>query len=252
MLLTGCGTATRDITPWLRTTTHTQFELIAESGSHPDNWMHAERKIAGIWREIPVETDFGFSLADDTRAVLGGQLMTEDGRTIPLDCDTGDEMHLRASPDGRHLICVMRPEVPRDPAADTNLKAPEPPIDITSRDLNGVVEWRRRVAAPIRMPEGTPAMTKDVFTSFLGFIPAGLVFSVEVVDYVHPTPTNLPSICTAYVLGRDDSWRKIGSLEYGNAERWKCNFPAPWTDVLGYEVVMGKYARGTDGQPDPK
>ena len=189
-----------------------------------------------------------------TRArFLDDQLLTEDGRTIPLDCVRW-RRHEATSDTRRQAsdLCVVRPEAPRDPSADTNLKVPEPPIDITSRDLNGVVEWHRLVQAPVRMPQGTPAMTKDVFTSFLGFGAAGLVFSVELVDYQHLPPGGGPNVCTAYLLGRDDAWRKIGALVYYDPDRWKCNFPGPWTDAVGFEIAMGKNTHAaTDGQPDP-
>ncbi|MEO8878611.1 MAG: hypothetical protein ABI461_23680, partial [Polyangiaceae bacterium] len=69
--VTGCGTTTRDVTPWLETRTHTGVEIIAESGNNRSgNWLRVRRKIDGEWQPVAVQSDYAFPLANGTRAVL--------------------------------------------------------------------------------------------------------------------------------------------------------------------------------------
>ncbi|MEO8877885.1 MAG: hypothetical protein ABI461_19985, partial [Polyangiaceae bacterium] len=229
-------------------------EIIAESGNNRSgNWLRVRRKIDGEWQPVPVQTDYAFPLAKGTRAVLDGRLLTEDGRTFPLYCDDGDPLRLRASPDGKHLVCVQRdirkPSEEDGATTESVSASANAVIAIVTRNLNGVKESERRVVPPVLKPADAPVLSMDIDTSFLGFIPAGLVFAVEVIDYVHPQPTGTPHVCTAYVLGADDSWRKLGSLSYQDSDAWKCNFPWPWKEALGYEITMGAYATMTNGEP---
>ncbi|APR76063.1 Hypothetical protein A7982_01410 [Minicystis rosea] len=239
---TGC-TFHRELTPWLRTSRHIPFRILAESGSHgPYDTTRAERKVGDTWVEILDAGDQGFGFAGGTRAVLDGTLYRASGPLRNVLCN--EHIGLRASPSGE-LVCV---EIDRRRPSDYS-RSPEH-LRIVSMDRDGNVRAERHVVLPVVMAT-KPIEGPDVSTHFLGFVPEGLVFSVFVSRSGESFASEAVKQCTAYVLHPDDRWTQLGTLSFQVIDLWKCRFPRPWNEANGWHIQMGDYPRDSSGEPEP-
>jgi hypothetical protein len=144
------------------------FRLLAESGGHgrPDK-VKVERREAGAWVALDEDNDLALAFAGGTRAVVGNRLYRESGPPVTLPC--GGE--LRATPDGAELVCV-------DVFGRFSQGGPPQTIRVARFDRDGHTAGTREARFPVEVPKEEPALGNEVTTSFLGFLPDGLVFSV--------------------------------------------------------------------------
>lgn len=237
VLLTGC-LASRQVTPWLRTWRHDPFCLLAEGSHACVSTVGVERRIDGAWVELPDLGDGAFAFAGGERAVVAGRLLSEHGPDRPLACD-GD---LRGAPDGSELVCVT---VARDEPGRSATH-----VDIAHIDRDGGVRARRQVALPVVLAR-RPIEGPHVSTSWLGFDPHGLVFTVFVSRAEESFANGAPKLATAFRLGPSDRWQRLGVLDFRCPEFWKLHFPRPWNERHGWQIERGRYEQDSRLEPSP-
>jgi hypothetical protein len=227
------------VTPWLRTSRSERLRLFADSGSQdPRDTVHVERKEADRWVRLPEDSDRAFGFAAGTRAVVERRLYAETGPPVPLAC----EGELRAAPDGSELVCVEI--VGRFGAGGT----PQT-VGIMRLDRNGQTLQRRDVLLPMRVPGEEPPLGADVTTTFLGFSPEGLVFSVFPWTAHESFAIGTEKSARAFLLHADDSWSELGTLTFTVDDLWKLRFPRPWNEALGLRIAEGERLRNSLGEP---
>jgi hypothetical protein len=238
MLLGGCGHS-REVTPWLRTSSSWSPCLLAESGGHGCmTTSRVDRKEEGRWKRLYTDEDVAFAFAGGERAVVGRRLVRRTGDSERIEC-AGD---LRAPPDGRELVCITMTDRRSASPQSTTIET----LDIDARPIaNRTVRW------PVRVPDDEPPMGDYVSAQHLGFLPAGLVFSFELIRHDASRATGSAHRCDAFVLDANDVWHPLGALVYLTPEEWRCNFPRPWNELHGWHVDRGLTGKNSAGEPDP-
>lgn len=232
---------TREVTPWLRTSRSTPFRPFADSGQHGrGDTVRAERREGGRWVALPEDTDLALGLAGGTRAVVGTRLYREAGPPVPLPC--GGE--LRSTPDGAELVCI-------ESFGRFSSGGPPQTARIARFDPDGLQLGHREVPLPVRVPEGEPPIGREVSTSFLGFLPEGLVFSVLETAPRESFGVGAPKHCRAFLLRPSGEWSELGSMTITADELWKLRFPRPWNEALGWHIAEGGRLRDSRGEPNP-
>lgn len=236
--LGGCAHS-REVTPWFRTSSSKSPCLMAEAGSKGcTETSQAEREENGVWVPFPGFGDRAFAFAGGERVVYDGRLVKRTGGAEPIAC----ESDLRATPDGRELVCV----------ALNGLRTAEPQTTSVRRlDVDGKEIARRLVRLPVRVPDDEPPLGDYVAAKLLGFLPQGLVFSFELIRAADSRATGSAHRCDAFVLEANDAWRALGSLVYRTPDEWKCNFPRPWNELHGWSIDRGIVALDSEEEPDP-
>jgi hypothetical protein len=231
----------RTVTPWLRTSRSVPFRLLAESGGHgrPDK-VKVERRQEGAWVALDEDNDLALAFAGETRAVVGNRLYRESGPPLTLPC--GGE--LRATPDGVELVCV-------DVFGRFSQGGPPQTIRVARFDRDGRAVGRREVRCPVEVPEEEPALGDDVTTSFLGFLPDGLAFSVLQVAPRESFAAGARKQARAFLLHADNTWSELGALDLTTTELWKLHFSRPWHEALGWPITDGERMHDSRGEPNP-
>lgn len=190
LLATGCYRSS-SVTPWLRTSSYHEVELIAESGGGSHGWAKTERLRNGAWVQIS-SRDRALSLAGgklavyiDTTAGRERMVLTnEAGDIVPLECSD----QLRVAPDGKSLVCVetsahwLQPE-------DANT------IRVSRIDLRGMTASAVTLTLP---PKSLP---RSFFPHFPGFLSDGTpVLTVHVNADVERFERGEKKMCAAYAL----------------------------------------------------
>jgi hypothetical protein len=149
---------------------------------------------------------------------------------------------VRATPDGRELVCVAMTERASASPQSTIVKR----VDVDGRELS-----QRTTRFPVRVPDDEPPLADYVAAHHLGFLPGGLVFSFELVRRDASRATGSAHRCDAFVLDGDGAWHALGALVYRTPNEWMCNFPRPWNELHGWTIHPGIVAKSSTGEPDP-
>jgi hypothetical protein len=241
VLLAGCGTFTREVTPWLRTTREVPFRLMAESGGAGGyDTSRVERKEGDRWVELRDAGDKAFAFAGGSRVVLDGKLVRPSGPPVQLPCDG----ELRGTPDGGELVCVqVFDRTSRTGAPETVL--------VTRIDREGREIGRRQVAVPVKVPAGEPPLGVQVSTDLLGFLPDGLVFAVLWTGANESFANDAVKQPRAFLLRANDRWQELGSLRIGVGQLWALHFPRLWNEANGWSIDLGRILQDSRGEPNP-
>ena len=235
--LSGC-TSSRALTPWLRTYAYRPFELIAESGSHARGDAWVERRIGTRWvtsRDLGVS---GFAFAHGERVVLGNQLLTRDGRTVPLACDgRGIGNGLRVNPRDELLCVEVRTWLDREVPAEQRETA-----RIVRYDIDGGVRGEQVVPLPIPRPADAPPMALSIDTGVVGFVGDSLVFSVLVSREHESWASDVVKEATAHALDASGRWRVLGTMRFRVGDIWMIHSAARWSEALGIRIEPGTVA----------
>lgn len=227
----GC-TSTRELTPWLRTSSTTHYErgFIAESGgSGPYTTGSVERLEDGEWVTLSGwDSMAGFGFAGNTRAVVGNTLVPEKGAPLRIPCRD----HLRGAPNDVELYCVVT-YTPAEGDLPTDL------VHVERFDRDGSPIDKRVVDPPLRRPPGS-SVWESYDTTFLGFLAPGLLFSVYHDRADEPLVPGRMGQCEGYLLHPDNHWELRGVLHFDEGSVGDCNSPEAWIAQLGWPLDPGK------------
>jgi hypothetical protein len=230
-LLSGC-TSYRQVTPWLRTSEHTQFELLAESGGGArGNWSKTERRVNGEWVTIPNLGTQTMPFAEGTRALIDDHLYGAAGEISWTGCKGS----IRGLPDGSAFLCISTEG--EDP------KSSQRSMRIQRFDKDGKDVRRREVELPVQI-ETASSLRNSVDYHLLGFELRGMIFTVFVDSDAVSFGQGAHNHCDAYLLRPDDQWIKVGRMEFESGDLWRCNFPEPWREEKGFEIDYGRVQHG--------
>jgi hypothetical protein len=224
LLLAGC-TTTRYVTPWLRTTVHEPFVIIAESGG-PKRTSMTEIDVRGSWRIVSHQSQ-ALALPDDDRAIFvsdAGLALAEDtGETTPLDCPG----HVRVDSDRKRIVCLAF-------ESWVSVAIDDVAVSITTIDYR--TGKRSRRTSTVR----GQSLPRSYFPHFAGFLQDGtpvLTVHVNAPDEVAGTPSKL---CAAFAL-RDTFATKLASIE---SSAWPdCDEASFWNRRTELEVEPGEALR---------
>jgi hypothetical protein len=224
LLATGCYRSS-SVTPWLRTSSYREFELIAESGSGSHGWAKTERLRNGTWVQVS-GSDRAIALADGKRAVYLARvdrrdrmmLTSEAGDIGIIEC--GDR--LRVSPSGKSLVCVETKSHFLE-GDESNV------INVSRIDTSGKTTSRMQLTLPAK------SVPRSFFPHFPGFLKDGTpVLTMHVSAEVETFRMGQQKLCAAFAL-RNDAVDPLLSLMTAS---WPdCDEASFWNHSTKLELV---------------
>lgn len=219
------------VTPWLRTSSYHEFELIAESGGGSHGWSKTERLRNGVWVTIS-SRDRAVSLADgrlaayiDTLSPRTRMVLTnEAGDVMPVECTD----RLRVAPDGKSLVCVETKSHFLE-GSESNA------ISVSRIDLTGVTASR----ATLTLPAGS--VPRSFFPHFPGFLQDGTpVLTMHVSAEVERFQAGEQKMCAAFAL-RSEAAEPL--LSVVTASWPDCDEAGFWNHSTKLELMAGEELR---------
>lgn len=221
LLFAGC-TTTRYVTPWLRTTVHEPFVIMAESGG-PKRTSMTEMEVRGDWKVVSHQSQ-ALALPDDDRAIFvsddGLVLAKETGEVTPLDCPG----HVRVDGDRKRIVCVDF----------VSWASEEKDLEVSVTTLDYRTGRRTRSTSTVR--SGT--LPRSYFPHFPGFLKDGTpALTVHTNAENETFGFDQTKLCAAFAL-RGSIVKELASIE---SNAWPdCDEARFWNSRTDVEIEAGE------------